>query len=125
MSCLSTKLFIIFLTNPLCEADYSITNILLFSHHITNYHYISPITSTSPIKHHHTTFTHHKRITTSLPFFSHPDVTAIEDEGLAVFAPSLCSFSPPLETPEPHYDPDRDAILCHCTATYGTPNTCL
>uniref|UniRef100_A0A0N7Z9S6 RNA helicase n=1 Tax=Scylla olivacea TaxID=85551 RepID=A0A0N7Z9S6_SCYOL len=47
------------------------------------------------------------------------NVTAIEDEWLAVFAPSLCTFSPPLEKPEPRYDSDRDAILCHCTASYG------
>ncbi|XP_050728127.1 probable ATP-dependent RNA helicase DHX37 [Eriocheir sinensis] len=47
------------------------------------------------------------------------NVTAIENEWLPVFAPALCTLSPPLETPEPHYDPHRDAILCHCTATYG------
>lgn len=47
------------------------------------------------------------------------NVTAIQDEWLAVFAPALCTFSPPLEIPEPRYDSDRDAILCHCTATYG------
>lgn len=47
------------------------------------------------------------------------DVTAIEPEWLAVFAPHLCTFSPPLETPEPRYDPDRDSIVCHRKATFG------
>ncbi|XP_042856510.1 probable ATP-dependent RNA helicase kurz [Penaeus japonicus] len=46
-------------------------------------------------------------------------VTAIEPEWLATFAPKLCNFSPPLETPEPRYDSERDKILCHRTATFG------
>ncbi|XP_045588877.2 probable ATP-dependent RNA helicase kurz [Procambarus clarkii] len=47
------------------------------------------------------------------------NVTAIEQEWLAVFAPSICNFSPPLESPEPRYDAERDQIVCHRTATFG------
>lgn len=46
-------------------------------------------------------------------------VTAIEPEWLATFAPKLCDFSSPLETPEPRYDAERDKIMCHRTATFG------
>ncbi|XP_047494432.1 probable ATP-dependent RNA helicase kurz [Penaeus chinensis] len=46
-------------------------------------------------------------------------VTVIEPEWLATFAPRLCDFSPPLETPEPRYDAERDKIMCHRTATFG------
>ncbi|KAG7167518.1 ATP-dependent RNA helicase kurz-like [Homarus americanus] len=47
------------------------------------------------------------------------NVTVIEPEWLAVFAPNLCTFSPPLESPEPRYDADRDKIVCHRTAKFG------
>lgn len=46
-------------------------------------------------------------------------VTVIEPEWLAIFAPKLCDFSAPLETPEPRYDAERDKIMCHRTATFG------
>lgn len=47
------------------------------------------------------------------------NVTVIEPEWLAVFAPNLCTFSPPLESPEPRYDADRDQIVCHRKASFG------
>ncbi|XP_063612684.1 probable ATP-dependent RNA helicase kurz [Penaeus indicus] len=46
-------------------------------------------------------------------------VTVIEPEWLATFAPKLCDFSSPLESPEPRYDAERDKIMCHRTATFG------
>ncbi|KAK3878836.1 hypothetical protein Pcinc_016552 [Petrolisthes cinctipes] len=47
------------------------------------------------------------------------NVTAIEPEWLAVYASHLCTFSPPLESPEPHYDTHTDRILCHRKASFG------
>ena len=47
------------------------------------------------------------------------NVCAIEPEWLAVFAPKLCSFSDPLESPEPRYDAARDVLLCHRRSTFG------
>ncbi|KAK4290124.1 hypothetical protein Pmani_036961 [Petrolisthes manimaculis] len=47
------------------------------------------------------------------------NVTAIEPEWLAIYAPHLCTFSPPLETPDPHYDTHTDKILCHRKASFG------
>lgn len=49
------------------------------------------------------------------------NITAIEPEWLAVFAPNLCTFSLPLESPEPRYDAERDRVVCHRTATFGLP----
>ncbi|KAA0203103.1 hypothetical protein HAZT_HAZT005877 [Hyalella azteca] len=46
-------------------------------------------------------------------------VTAIEPEWLSRFGPLLCSFSEPLLRPAPHYDSDKDAVMCYADATYG------
>ncbi|KAL1458425.1 hypothetical protein WDU94_008580 [Cyamophila willieti] len=46
-------------------------------------------------------------------------ITAIEPEWLPIYAPSLCSFSPPLEEPPPRYFPSNKKLLCHVNATFG------
>ena len=46
-------------------------------------------------------------------------VTAIEPEWLCLLAPAHCSFSAPLETPLPSYDPEKDRILCYRSAKFG------
>ena len=46
-------------------------------------------------------------------------IVVIEPEWLALFAPGSCQFSKPLEEPAPRYDPAKDQIVCHCTATFG------
>lgn len=46
-------------------------------------------------------------------------VTAIEPEWLPVLATALCHLSQPLVEPSPHYDAEKDQIICHITGTYG------
>lgn len=46
-------------------------------------------------------------------------ITAIEPEWLPIFCPSQCTFSTPLETPEPRYDTTRGLVLCHMNITFG------
>ncbi|KAK7086027.1 ATP-dependent RNA helicase dhx37 [Halocaridina rubra] len=48
------------------------------------------------------------------------NVTVIEPQWLAVFAPELCSFTPPLESPEPCYDETKDLVVCHRSAKFGS-----
>ena len=47
------------------------------------------------------------------------EITAIEEEWLPVIVPELCTFSSPLDTPTPRYDPASDRIVCHMNSTYG------
>ncbi|KAI5737319.1 hypothetical protein M8J76_012269 [Diaphorina citri] len=46
-------------------------------------------------------------------------ITAIEPEWLPVYAPSLCTFSSPLEHPTPRYIPTTKKLMCHVNATFG------
>ena len=46
-------------------------------------------------------------------------VTSIEEDWLAVFAPYKCSFSQPLESPQPYYDPAIGRIKCYMRSYYG------
>ena len=47
------------------------------------------------------------------------EVTAIEEEWLPVVVPELCTFSSPMDTPPPRYDPMSDKIMCHMTSSFG------
>ena len=46
-------------------------------------------------------------------------VTAIEEDWLAFFAPYKCSFSEPLGSPQPYYDPVIGKIKCYMRCCYG------
>lgn len=46
-------------------------------------------------------------------------ITAIDPQWLPVYAPTLCTFSDPLELPAPRYDSQRDQVRCHMNVTFG------
>lgn len=46
-------------------------------------------------------------------------ISAIEPEWLPVFAPYHCTFSKPLESPEPSYSSSKGQVVCHMTCTFS------
>nr|XP_011412430.2 probable ATP-dependent RNA helicase DHX37 [Crassostrea gigas] len=46
-------------------------------------------------------------------------ISAIEPEWLPVFAPYYCTFSKPLESPEPSYSSSKGQVVCHMTCTFS------
>lgn len=46
-------------------------------------------------------------------------ISAIEPEWLPVFAPYHCTFSKPLEDPEPSYSSSRGQVMCYMNSTFG------
>ncbi|XP_067933268.1 probable ATP-dependent RNA helicase DHX37 [Watersipora subatra] len=46
-------------------------------------------------------------------------VTAIEPEWIPKYADSRCTFSEPLESPEPRFDGSSGIVVCHLSSTFG------
>ncbi len=52
-------------------------------------------------------------------------VCTIDPAWIYQVAPTLCTLSPPLDTPPPVYDPERDVVLAHRGVTFGPPSWAL
>lgn len=46
-------------------------------------------------------------------------LTAIEPEWIMIFCPYQCTFSKPLDKPEPRYDAVTGTVKCYMTASFG------
>lgn len=47
------------------------------------------------------------------------NVLELKPDWIAKYAPQHCSFSAPLDTPEPRFDCDSGKVMCHRTSTCG------
>lgn len=47
------------------------------------------------------------------------EITAVDEEWFPLLLPQMCSFSSPLDTPPPVYDPVLDIVKCYMTCTFG------